>query len=333
MRVLYLGTDIEGLGIPYQLQREGNKVLTYSPQISAGDGLLEKTDSWRSVLLDTDLVVLTPGFAPYEKVFRKFGKPYVGGSEIENILMQYKQEDFLEACSPPMCAKFGHIVYLIGAFNGRRFAKPTIQAMFHTRLMTNGLGPICGLTGVVLRTIEADLNEKLPGISKGLKKLGVRDLVTLRIDDGRITSVSSGLLPEVLYCITEGMLSELTDLLFGIAQGTLEFFDLTSDWVVGVKLTVPPYPFRRQGFAERGSLIQGISEENLKHIFPCGMQKNSLGYQTDLLSGDVLFATARGRTLREAQRRAYRTIDNIEIPFKQYRLGIGDGAKEITNVL
>jgi len=41
------------------------------------------------------------------------------------------------------------------------------------------------------------------------------------------------------------------------------------------------------------------------------------------VAGDVATATARGRSVEECRRRAYRTIDNLIIPQGQWRTDIG----------
>lgn len=328
MRILYLGTDVEGLGIPFQLQREDNQVSVFAPGILSGDGILTKTDSWRENLVETDLIVLSPGFARYEEVFRKFGKPFVGGSQFETMVNSTKQKDFAEQCGLRFCSNFEHKVYIAGFFNGRSFAEPLMCLVLNCRLLQGGLGPQCGATGITLKSVSQK-PDFVSAAEKGLRKLGIRDLVVMGFKDEDITGLSCGLLPELLYCITEGMRSDLTDVLFGVAQGTLKEFDLSDDWVIGVKLTVPPFPYINPvSNYDQGKKVYGLTEENLKHIFLCGVYKRGKDYFVDNSRGDILFATARGRTLREAQKRAYRTLSNIEVSDKQYRIDVGATAIE-----
>ena len=90
MKVLLMSQNGKGLGIAHQLVKEGHTVRAFlrnPDDKSSGLGWLERVDSWRPVLDDTELVLIDgPGFGSLEKTFRRFGRPFLGGFEIEDLL-------------------------------------------------------------------------------------------------------------------------------------------------------------------------------------------------------------------------------------------------------
>jgi hypothetical protein len=92
MKILFLMDGCEGLGIAQKLAEEGNSVQVFMSQdLPAGTGLVQKIDSWREYLVDTDLVVCNSLlFSRYEKIFKEYSKPYIGCSYLGKYLLQAK---------------------------------------------------------------------------------------------------------------------------------------------------------------------------------------------------------------------------------------------------
>jgi phosphoribosylamine-glycine ligase len=68
----------------------------------------------------------------------------------------------------------------------------------------------------------------------------------------------------------------------------------------------------------------GLEDANLKHIFLTDVYLDNFGnYRWAGADGVLLKATARGRNIPEARRRAYRTIRNLSVLDAQYRQDIG----------
>lgn len=336
MRILYLGIDSDGLGIPFKLQREDNSVdvfMTYRTE--AGDGILNKVESWREHLSKSDLVVAgSPFFSKYEDVFLDMGKSVIGCSKFGSMIMNTKKDEFFSLCELAHAEKQEHKVFLCGFFNGREWVKPLMLAVLTTRLMPAGLGPECGITGVVLKA-AIDIPDYMRRIGKNLKKLSLKELITVGITKDGIFGVGCGIVPELVYTISEGIRGDLSDLLFGVSKGITEDSGLSEDYVVGVKLTAPPFPYRRPGLSLDVLSVGGIDDGNIKHIYPCGLFTRNGQVNDYLLApdyGNAMFVTARGRTLKEARRRAYRTLDNIKIEGKQYRIDVGATAEEAFEV-
>jgi hypothetical protein len=330
LKILYLTSDSDGLGIAKRFLDEGNTVKVFLRNgSSAGDGLVDKVDSWRTELPDTDFVVSgSPEFAVYEDVFRQYGKPYIGGSKLGRLLTKGRRKEFLDHCGVTMCSNFEHKVMIHGFFNGRDWVKPLLISVVDTSLFPSDLGPEVGCMGSTMRVIKKwpDFVEQ---IGQGLRKLGVRDLISIPFDfEYQVLGVGCGFVYDIIEGIAEGVKEDLSDFLFRLANGLPESIDITTDYLVTVRLTVPPFPYPLGMEGPKIDII-GLDEHNLKHIFLSDVCFSGEGYKACTTSGNTMKVTARGRDLREAQRRVYRTLGNLTLQNKQYRIDIGDKAESI----
>lgn len=330
MRILFLTENTESFGLAKRLQDEGNTVMTFvREKTKAGNGVLERVDSWRNYLPDCDLVVCgTPGFSQYEDVFKKFGKPYIGGSRLGDLLIENKKKDFLAHCGVADCSNFEQKVTLHGFFNGRDWVKPLLVSVFDTCLFPGDLGPEVGCMGCTVKLVKQwpSFTEQ---IGEGLRKLGIKDLISIPFDDTlKVLGVGCGFIYDFIDALCEGIRENLSDFLFNLANGIPEGFAMTSDYVVVARLTIPPFPYSSPIDSE-GIEIKGIDENNSKHLYLCDVYKEEEKYFACLGKGNTLKAAARGRDLREARRRVYRTLSNIVISNKQYRIDVGDRAENV----
>jgi hypothetical protein len=329
MKILFLMDSCEGLGIAQKLAEEGNSVQVFMSQdLPAGTGLVQKIDSWREYLVDTDLVVCNSLlFSRYEKIFKEYSKPYIGCSYLGKYLLQAKKREFIEdICGLTMCPNFEQKVMLHGFFNGRDWVRPLLISVIDAELFPGGIGPTIGSMGCVVKTV-IDEPEFVDGLAVGLRKLGIRDFVSVPFSlKGGIFNVACGLVFDVLEAIAEGLRTSLGDVLFKVATGIAEKLDLSRDYMICVKVTIPPFPYSIPE-ARTQWAIEGLNEFNLKHIYLDDVCKTEdENYRACMDSGIVLKVTARGRDIREARRRVYRTIGNVSVESKQYRVDIGEMA-------
>jgi len=323
MKILCLFNGCDGLGLVNKIQDEGHSVkLFLTDNITAGNGIFNKVDSWRKHLAESQLIVSgSPDFSGYEKVFQEYGKPYLGCSYLGKHLMLKKREEFLAQCGVAMCSNFEHKAMLHGFFNGRDWVRPILFSVIDSHLFPGSLGPEVGCMGCTLRSVAKE-PEFLDQIAIGLRKLGLRDFVSIPFNAaGEVFNVVPGLFHDVLVCIAEGLKGSFSDLLFETAIGAAKEMNFTKDYVISVRVGIPPFPYKWQ--EEVLHTIVGLSEENLRHIYLDDVCKLNGDYQACSFTGETMRVAARGRTVREAQRRAYRTINNLDIPNKQFRVDIG----------
>jgi len=124
------------------------------------------------------------------------------------------------------------------------------------------------------------------------------------------------------------MMSDIVPALLASVDGELKHFDLR--WYPEPALTVIMATKGYPGDAPKGSRIEGLADaakvEGVE-IFHAGTKRVGGGWIV-ANGGRVLNVCASGRTVKEAQARAYQAVDLIEWPEGFYRRDIGWRAVE-----
>jgi len=100
-----------------------------------------------------------------------------------------------------------------------------------------------------------------------------------------------------------------------------------SEVAVEIKLCIPPFPYVTGNAIKKE--LKGVNKFNLKHLWLCGVQKRGGKFFYEGDSGVLGAATARGdhiggwSPIRDARRRALRTVSNLDISDLMYRRDIG----------
>ncbi|WP_119303706.1 phosphoribosylamine--glycine ligase [Dongia deserti] len=108
------------------------------------------------------------------------------------------------------------------------------------------------------------------------------------------------------------LMSDIVPALQACVDGTLEDFALRwyPDSAVTVVMATQGYP----GSTKSGSVIRNIPEErDDATVFHCGTKRNAAGV-IEAHGGRVLAVTALGKSVREAQAKAYELVDQIDWP-------------------
>lgn len=281
MRILLLSENGEGLSIANKIASEGHTVNCFIKGNGlSGSGLINLIGSWRPLVGKSNMVIATsPGLDGAYELLSRLGIPTIG---------------FKAPC------EVVDDTYLTGWFNGLDWIEPLFKVWKYKNLLTGNLGPRVECMGVVTRPTTESLDEFTPM----LKKEG-------------FTGPVNGFDYDFTEALMEGLREPITDLIFETVQGIKKKINVSKDWLIAVRLTVPESSFDTE--------IKGLTEESLKHLSLVGVRRDKGVY---LCSGKtVLKATARGRTPEEARKRVYRTLDNLKIKDKQYRLDIGEGVR------
>jgi len=339
MKILLLSNEGAGLGVAWRMMREGHYtyVSVKAPGFAdAGLGIHHTVASWRPVLNDVDFVVAdAPGYGKYTDLFRQRGKATFGISLLSDALNLKKQEEFLRECGISLCLKTKHKLSVCVFFNGREWVLPPFLTLKENHLLPGDLGPIVGCMGCIvvpLHTPSDWILEHLEKIAIGLRRLGLSGLFTMQIGEAEegysIAGVYTGLNFDTIEAISEGLREPLTNVLFEVSTGIKDKLDVTEDYIIAVRVTVPPWPYLPLWAGEERLDIEGLSEDNFNHVYLCNVATDERSYWVAGGAGIVLKATARGRSIAEARRRVYRTLSNIHIKDMQYRLDIGENTKE-----
>src|SRR3989338_8932459 len=124
----------------------------------------------------------------------------------------------------------------------------------------------------------------------------------------------------------EGMLNPIGEFMYGMSKGNSNKLKTKSGFQMGVRVVVPPFPFRDQetfNVYSKDTIIlfkkpikEGVHIEDVK-LF------NDEWVITGT-SGVVLVVCGTGSTMKSAQNQTYNRINNILIPNMYYRKDVGD---------
>jgi hypothetical protein len=123
-----------------------------------------------------------------------------------------------------------------------------------------------------------------------------------------------------IYALLENTDLSLADFLYNMSIEPEMKIKFKSLWSVQINCGVPPFPYKmlKQGPTE----ILGIDSNNSKHLWILNLD-----------SGELLCATGRGKYVREAKRRVYRTLSNISSHEMMYRTDIGANTVDLCRKL
>jgi phosphoribosylamine--glycine ligase len=217
-------------------------------------------------------------------------------------------------------------------FNGREFVYPICVNFEHKKLFPGDIGPSTGEMGTAMFWSEANriFNTTLRKMEPRLREEGYVGY----IDINCIVN-ANGIYPleftarfgyPTISIQQEGLLTPIAELLHGLASNTLTRVRARSGFQVGVRIVVPPFPFKDKQRFEMSSkdaviLFKTKSREGV-HIEDVKLVNGE--WLVTGTSGVVLIVCGTGSTMRQAQKQAYNRVRNIMIPNMYYREDIGD---------
>jgi phosphoribosylamine-glycine ligase len=224
-----------------------------------------------------------------------------------------------------------------GWFNGERFILPFNHTFERKRLMEGDKGPNTGCMGNVVYMSKGDrltdmVLKPLEPLLRKVKYCGPIDVnCILKGSKAYFLEFTARLGYDAIQTLAELLRIPLYDFLYHIAtrQGDIE--EYYNEPAIGVRLTLPPYPTIKgaeEAVAKwKGIQVLDLEEGARRHTWLMDVIKSNDIEQAGGIDGVVGCVTARGVTIRECQRRVYRTVNNIVINKDvQYREDIGDDA-------
>jgi phosphoribosylamine--glycine ligase len=217
-------------------------------------------------------------------------------------------------------------------FNGREFVSPICVNFEHKKLFPGDIGPSTGEMGTSMFWSEPNkiFNATLKKMEPKLREEGYVGF----IDINCIVN-SNGIYPleftarfgyPTISIQQEGLLTPISELLYKLAEGTLTRLRARSGFQVGVRIVVPPFPFRDKETFESTSKDAVIlfKTPNRDGVHIEDVRTVNGEWLVTGTSGVVLIVCGIGATMRQAQRQAYNRVKNVMIPNMYYREDIGD---------
>jgi phosphoribosylamine--glycine ligase len=255
------------------------------------------------------------------------------GKDVIQVLGDYKRtlSDTIKAFQ--LQRRVVGIEVAVGAFfNGREFILPICVNFEHKKLFPGDIGPPTGEMGTSMFWSEP--NKIFNATLKKMEAKLAAERYTGYIDVNCIVN-GNGIYPleftarfgyPAVSIQQEGLLTPMGELLHGIAGGTLSRVRARSGFQIGVRVVVPPFPYRDMETFESTSkdaviLFKTPSRDgyHVEEVKKVGDEWLVTG-----TSGVVLIVCGAGPTMKQAQRQAYNRVKNVMIPHMYYREDIGD---------
>ena len=255
------------------------------------------------------------------------------GSDVVRVLQAYKRvwSDTIKIFQLQNQVT-GVEVAVGGFFNGKRFLNPININFEHKKLFPGTIGPATGEMGTSMFWTGRNrlFNQTLAKMEGRLAKEGFVGYMDVNcIVNGQ------GIYPleftarfgyPTIQIQTDGLTQPVAEFFYNMATGADKDIKVRKGFQVGVRLVVPPYPFRDKqtfdSYSKNATVVfkkpttEGIHIEDVKRVNDEWLVTGS--------SGVALIVAGHGTTMREARAQAYRRISNILIPNMYYRTDIGE---------
>jgi phosphoribosylamine--glycine ligase len=217
-------------------------------------------------------------------------------------------------------------------FNGREFVSPICVNFEHKKLFPGDIGPSTGEMGTAMFWSEPNriFNGTLKRMEPKLREEGYVGF----IDINCIVN-NNGIYPleftarfgyPTISIQQEGLLTPMDEMLYKLAEGSLTRMRARAGFQLGVRIVVPPFPYKDPETFESTSkdaviLFKTPNREGV-HIEDVRLVNGE--WLVTGTSGVVLIVCGTGPTMRQARRQAYNRVKNVMIPNMYYREDIGD---------
>jgi phosphoribosylamine--glycine ligase len=255
------------------------------------------------------------------------------GRDVIQVLQDYKQHLADRVKEFQLQRRIvGVEVAVCAFFNGREFLSPICVNFEHKKLFPGDIGPSTGEMGTTMfwsepnRLFNATLKKMEPRLAQA-RYAGSIDINCIVNANGIYPlEFTARFGYPAINIQQEGLLTPIGELLHRLADGTLTRLRARSGFQVGVRVVVPPFPYRDMETFEstsKGSVIlfktpsrEGVHIEEIKLA---GDEWRIAG-----ASGVALVVCGTGPTMKQAQRQAYNRVRNVMIPYMYYRDDIGE---------
>jgi phosphoribosylamine---glycine ligase len=347
--------DVLGQGtLAQELRREGHKVVGGTPYTDRLEddrafGQQELKNAGVSIIPQANFTSFDDAMAyvranPNRYVIKPSGEAqnmkgllFVGeeedGRDVIQVLDDYKRAWAEKIREFQLQRRILGVEVATGAFfNGREFVHPVCVNFEHKKLFPGDIGPSTGEMGTAMFWSEPNkvFNATLKKMEPRLREEGYVGFI-----DINCIANANGIYPleftsrfgyPTISIQQEGLLTPVSEVLYRLAEGSIDRLRARSGFQIGVRVVVPPFPFHDPERFQASSkdaviLFKNPSREGF-HIEDVKLLNGE--WLVTGTSGVVLIVCGTGPTMRQAQRQAYNRVRNVMIPNMYYREDIGD---------
>lgn len=231
-----------------------------------------------------------------------------------------------------------------GWFNGRDWVEPFNHTFEEKRHMVGDVGKMTGCMGnVVLPLTKADhlVKETVMKFEPILRKASYKGPIDINclVQKDRLYALelTCRLGFDAFEALMTGLTEPVGSMLFEVATGIKKRIEMRTDFLISVRVCRDPYPVGYSSMLgkdnDRGMPITGLSEKDMPFVYLCDVYTEDGILKFSAGDGVILKATAFGRSVKEAQHRAYRVVKNVQAIDIQYRTDIGNRVESDMNTL
>ncbi len=265
------------------------------------------------------------------------------GSDVVRVLEAYKRVWFKQLKVFQLQKKVSGVEVAVGAFfNGHHFIYPININFEHKKLFPGNIGPATGEmgTGMFWSSPNRLFNQTLKKLETTLAKenyVGYIDLNCIVNGNGIYPLEFTARFGYPTISIQqEGMITPIGQFLADLAYGRDPQLKVKKGFQVGVRLVVPPYPFRDKKTFDsysKGATIVFKNPKNMEGVHIHDVKLVNGQWIVTGTAGLAIVVVGTGSTMKQAQQQSYHRIENILIPNMYYRKDIGDRWYEDTDKL
>lgn len=255
------------------------------------------------------------------------------GKDVIQLLGDYKKAWSRKIPAIQLQKRIMGVEVAVGAFfNGKEFIYPINVNFEHKQLFPGNLGPLTGEMGTSAFFSGPNrlFNQTLKKMEATLAKegyVGYMDLNCIVNNYGIYPLEFTARFGYPTISIQqEGMITPIGEFFYELAKGEKTKLRVKKGFQIGVRIVVPPFPFKDDetfNVVSKDSIIffkkpnrEGIHIEDVKLVNDQWLVTGD--------SGVILIVCGTGYTMKQAQNQAYNRIRNIMIPQMYYRTDIGD---------
>jgi phosphoribosylamine--glycine ligase len=264
------------------------------------------------------------------------------GKDVLQVLNDYKNAWADKIPSFQLQKRISGVEVAVGGFfNGKKFLHPINVNFEHKKLFPGNLGPSTGEMGTAMFWSNPNkiFNQTLLKLEEKLAEEGYIGYIDINcIVNGH------GIYPlewtsrfgyPTISIQYEGMNIPMGDFFYALAKGDDFTFKVRHGFQVGVRIVVPPFPFKDPetfNVKSKDSVVvfrkgrkDGVHIEDIKMVNEEWVVTGSAGV--------ALIVCGCAPTMKQAQAQAYQRIKNIILPHSYYRTDIGDRWQEDSDKL
>lgn len=254
------------------------------------------------------------------------------GQDVVHVLKDYNKAWADKIPSFQLQKRVTGVEIAVGAFfNGKKFIYPININFEHKKLFPGNLGPSTGEMGTTMFWTGPNklFNVTLKKFEKILADEGYVGYIDLNciVNGNNIYPLewTTRFGYPTINIQQEAMNSPIGDFFYNLANGIEPKLKVKSGFQIGVRVAVPPFPFKDK------ETFDAISKDSVIHF-----KKNADGVHIEDVklvngrwvvtgkSGVILVVCGTGQSMKQAQTQVYNRLQNILIPHMYYRKDIGD---------